>query len=57
MIKKKVSLGEYSSWSAFEKVVTLIRKNAEEFNAEGSDIIKDARVLEVRMVGWKLPHV
>lgn len=51
MIKRKIPLGEYPTWSTFENAVSLIRKNAEEFNAEGSDIIKDARVLEVWMFG------
>lgn len=47
MIKKKIIQGEYLKWSDFEHAVGLIKKNAEEFNDEGSDIVKDARRLEV----------
>lgn len=45
MIKKKVPLGEYPKWADFEQAIALIKSNAEEFNDEGSDIIKDARRL------------
>lgn len=48
MIKKKIVLGEYPKWTDFEQAVALIKKNAEEFNDEGSDIVKDARRLDVR---------
>lgn len=47
MIKKKVTQGEYTRWVDFENAVALIKKNAEEFNDEGSDIVKDARKLNV----------
>jgi hypothetical protein len=48
-IRTRVSNGTYEQWSDFEEDILLIRKNAEEYNAEGSDIVKDARTLEVRM--------
>lgn len=48
-IRTRVSNGTYEQWSDFEEDILLIKKNAEEYNAEGSDIVKDARTLEVRM--------
>ena len=48
-IRSKVSQSKYDGWSGFEDDVLLIRKNAEEYNAEGSDIVKDARTLEVSL--------
>ncbi|RPB14325.1 Bromodomain-containing protein [Morchella conica CCBAS932] len=50
MIKKKVTQGEYTRWVDFENAVALIKKNAEEFNDEGSDIVKDARKLNTYFV-------
>lgn len=46
-IQKNVKAGKYQQWSEFEEDFGLIKKNAEEYNAEGSDIVRDARLLEV----------
>jgi hypothetical protein len=46
-IQKRAKEGKYHGWSDFEEDLLLIRKNAEEYNAPGSEIIKDARELEV----------
>ncbi|KAF8543405.1 hypothetical protein BDD12DRAFT_820159 [Trichophaea hybrida] len=45
-IRNRASNSIYEQWSDFEEDILLIRKNAEEYNAEGSDIVKDARTLE-----------
>ena len=56
-IRSKVSQSKYDGWPGFEDDVLLIRKNAEEYNAEGSDIVKDARTLEVSVLSsLSFPH-
>jgi len=49
-ISNKVKDGHYRQWADFEEDVCLIRKNAEQYNREGTDIIKHARYLEVCLV-------
>lgn len=46
-MQRNVKNGKYQQWSEFEEDWSLIKKNAEEYNAEGSEIVKDARLLEV----------
>ncbi|KAI5800530.1 hypothetical protein FPQ18DRAFT_253151 [Pyronema domesticum] len=45
-IRTRILNSGYENWAAFEEDVLLIRKNAEAYNAEGSDIVEDARTLE-----------
>jgi hypothetical protein len=46
-IRNKANDGKFQNWAEFENEVLLIRKNAEEYNAEGSNIVIEARTLEV----------
>lgn len=55
MIKQRAKDPGYKQWSDFEEAVKLIRVNAETFNAAESDIVRDARKLEVRK-SQKLRH-
>lgn len=49
-IRTRILNSGYENWAAFEEDVLLIRKNAEAYNAEGSDIVEDARTLEVNKI-------
>lgn len=55
MIKQRAKDPGYKQWSDFEEAVKLIRVNAETFNAAESDIVRDARKLEVQK-SQKLRH-
>ena len=46
-IQKRVKDGKYPQWSEFEEDVLLIKKNALQYNDGQSDVVKDARELEV----------
>lgn len=46
-IRSRAKDGTYRTWAEFEEAVYLIRKNAEQYNDEASEIVKDARALEV----------
>jgi len=46
-IQKRIRDGKYPQWSEFEEDVFLIKKNALQYNAEKSDVVKDAREMEV----------
>ncbi|RPA90126.1 Bromodomain-containing protein [Choiromyces venosus 120613-1] len=48
LIKKRIALGEYPTWSEFESAVHLIRTNAEEYNDESSGIVADVRKLDTK---------
>lgn len=46
-IQKRIKDGKYPQWSEFEEDVFLIKRNALQYNAEKSDVVKDACEMEV----------